>query len=284
MYRKAYIVLIALLGLAAGFILLMAQTSGEVKGEPAAQTALPTAVEEVIQAEPSVAPAVAAEVAMSAAQVREVLLERAKQNLFKPGWVLVRETLTNFTNREEYVVVPLNGQIIPKNWVRETWLLVDEGLQVKAMFSEKKMLDGTIVSLTRASDGFFGKTLNAEILPNVQIDYWTKTETMHRLIEQGETQEVVFQFLSLDGKRILHVVYSDVFPSPVRMDGLKQPLISFTTEDYYDWQTGQFLLSEGWATLTDDSRQLVGRLEMVLDFNSTPPESVLEGFSITPEE
>jgi len=284
MYRKAYIVLIALLGLAAGFILLMAQKPGEVKGEPAAQTALPTAVEEVIQAEPGVAPATAAEVAMSAAQVREALLERAKQNLFKPGWVLVRETFTDFTKAEDYVVVPMNGQIIPKNWVRETWLLVDEGLQVMAMFSEKKMLDGTIVSLTRASDGFFGKTLNAEILPNVQIDYWTKTETMHRLIEQGETQEVVFQFLSLDGKRILHAVYSDVFPSPVRMDGLKQPLISFTTEDYYDWQTGQFLFSEGWATLTDGSRQLIGRLEMIFDFISTPPESVLEGFSITPEE
>ncbi|MFN7036160.1 MAG: hypothetical protein ACK4SN_07305 [Bellilinea sp.] len=284
MHRKPYFVLLTLLVLAAGLVLVIAQKPGEAKGEPAAQTALPPDGEEVTQAAESLTPAAPAEVEMSAVQVREALLERAKRNLFKPGWVLVRETFTDFTKAEDYVVVPMNGQIIPKNWVRETWLLVDEGLQVKAMFSEKKMLDGTIVSLTRASDGFFGKTLNAEILPNVQIDYWTKTETMHRLIEQGETQEVVFQFLSLDGKRILHVVYSDVFPSPVRMDGLKQPLISFTTEDYYDWQTGQFLFSEGWATLTDDSRQLVGRLEMIFDFNSTPPESVLEGFSINPEE
>uniref|UniRef100_UPI002ADD9507 hypothetical protein n=1 Tax=Bellilinea sp. TaxID=2838785 RepID=UPI002ADD9507 len=83
MYRKPYFVLITLLGLAAGFILLVVQTSGEVKGEPAAPTAFPTAVEEVIQAAPGVTPAVAAEVAMSAAQVREALLERAKQNLFK---------------------------------------------------------------------------------------------------------------------------------------------------------------------------------------------------------
>jgi hypothetical protein len=284
MYRKPYFVLITLLGLAAGFILLITQKPGEAKGELAAQTALPTVMEETTQAAQSVTPAMTAEVEMSAVQVREALLERAKRNLFKPGWVLVRETFTDFTKAEDYVVVPMNGQIIPKNWVRETWLLVDEGLQVKAMFSEKKMLDGTIVSLTRASDGFFGEALNAEILPNVQIDYWTKTETMHHLIEQGETQEVVFQFLSLDGKQVLHAVYSDVFPSPVRMDGLKQPLISFTTEDYYDWQTGQFLFNERWATLTDGSRQLVGRLEMSIDFNSTPPEVILEGFSITPEE
>jgi len=284
MYRKPYIVLIALLVLAAGFILLMAQKPSEAKSEAAAQTALPTAVGEVIQAAQSVTPVMAAEVEMSAAQVREALVERAKQHLFKPGWVMVRETLTNFTNREEYVVVPMNGQIIPKNWVRETWLLVDEGLQVKAMFSEKKMLDDTIVSLTRASDGSFGKAFNAEILPNVQIDYWTKTETLDRLIEQGETQRVVFQFLSLDGKRVLYAVYSDVFPSPIRMEGLKQPLISFSTEDHYDWEIGQFLFSEGWATLTDGNRQLVGRLEMSIDCNSTPPDAVLEGFSITPEE
>ncbi len=284
MHRKIYFVFLALLVVAVGLILWIAQTTGEAEGKPVSLTALPLVVEESPQALKIATPAMSEEVEMSAAQVRQALMERAERGLFKPGWALVRETFTDFTKTENYIVVPMNGQIIPKNWVRETWLFLDEDLRVKVMHSEKKMLDGTIVALTRASDGAAGRPLNDEILPNVQIGYWLKTETMERLIEQGETQKVVFQFLLFEGKWVLKALYQDVFPFPVRMDGLEQSLVSIISEDYYDWDTGQFLFSEGWAMLTDGSRELVSRLEMSLNFNSTPPDAVLDGFSTMLED
>ncbi len=279
MYRKAYIVLIALLGLAAGFILLMAQTSGEVKGEPAAQTALPTAVEEVIQAEPSVAPAVAAEVAMSAAQVREVLLERAKQNLFKPGWVLVRETLTNFTNREEYVVVPLNGQIIPKNWVRETWLLVDKDLKVAAGYSVIKSLNGEPLYEAIVSDGTFGKMIQPEDLPGWQVDRWLYLDLFDRMIEYDNGKSASFSLVEQDASRRLRVFTQDFYPSPGFTDGVDDAIVSSFSTSYYDWETGQFLISEDWAVLTDGSHKQINCLKMEVDYPPLPPADVVARFS-----
>ncbi|MEN4011668.1 MAG: hypothetical protein ROW48_06510 [Bellilinea sp.] len=284
MFRKPYLVLVALLVLAAGSIFLAAQKPGGAKGQTEGEAALPLVVEEAEETGAGKTPSGAQEAEMSAGQIRQALLERAKQHLFKPGWVLVRETLTDFTNAEAYVVVPMNGQIIPKNWVRETWLFVDQDLQVDAMYSEKKMFDGTRVSLTQASDGSIGKPANPEILPAVQSDYWARIEAVDRVIEQGGGQNAVFQLIQPEDRLRLQVTTQDVYPSPGRMDGVDQPVISFTSVDYYDWTTGQFLFSEGWATLIDGSRQLVRRLEMSIDANSIPPEMILMEFSTTAEE
>ncbi|MFN7036162.1 MAG: hypothetical protein ACK4SN_07315 [Bellilinea sp.] len=279
MHRKPYIVLIALLGLAAGFTLLMAQKPGEAKGEPAAPMALPTAVEEVIQAAPGVTPATAAEVEMSAAQVREALLERAKRNLFKPGWVLVRETLTNFTNREEYVMVPLNGQIIPKNWVRETWLLVDKDFKVVAGYSVIKSLKGEALLEAIVSDGTFGKMIQPEDLPGWQVDRWLYLDLFDRMIEYDDGKSASFSLIEQEASRRLRVFTQDLYPSPGFTDGVDGAVVSSFSNSYYDWETGQFLLSEDWAVLTDGSHKQINRLKMEVEYPPVLPPEVVDRFA-----
>jgi hypothetical protein len=279
MYRKPYFVLIALLGLAAGFILLITQKPGEAKGELAAQTALPTVMEETTQAAQSVTPAMTAEVEMSAVQVREALLERAKQNLFKPGWVLVRETLTNFTNREEYVVVPMNGQIIPKNWVRETWLLVDEHLKVAAGYSVIKSLNGEPLHEAIVSDGTFGKMIQPEDLLGWQVDRWLYLDLFDRMIEYDDGKSASFSLIEQEASRRLRVFTQDFYPSPGFTDGVDGPIVSSFSTSYYDWETGQFLLSEDWAVLTDGSHKQINCLAMEVDYPPLPPADVVARFS-----
>jgi len=279
MYRKPYIVLIALLVLAAGFILLMAQKPSEAKSEAAAQTALPTAVGEVIQAAQSVTPVMAAEVEMSAAQVREALVERAKQHLFKPGWVMVRETLTNFTNREEYVVVPMNGQIIPKNWVRETWLLVNEDLKVVAGYSVVKSFKGEPLLETIVSDGSFGKMIQPENLPGWQEEHWLYLDLFERMIEYDGGKSATFSLIEQGAKRLLRVFSQDFYPSAGYTEGVEGAIVSSFSTSYYDWETGQFLLSEDWAVLTDGSHKQINRLEVEVEYSPAPPAEVVARFT-----
>ncbi|GIV63092.1 MAG: hypothetical protein AB1457_13590 [Chloroflexota bacterium] len=279
MYRKPYLVLLALLVLAAGFILLMAQKPGEAKSEAAAQTALPTAVGEVTQAVESVTPDMTAEVEMSAAQVREALVERAKQHLFKPGWVLVRETLTNFTNREEYVVVPMNGQIIPKNWVRETWLLVDKDLKVVAGYSVVKNPEGEPLHETIVSDGTFGKAIQPEDLPGWQVDHWLYLDLFDRMIEYDGGKSASLSLIEQDASRRLRVFTQDFYPSPGFTDGVDGAIVSSFSTSHYNWETGQFLFSEDWAVLTDGSYKQINHLKMEVEYPPVLPADVIAQFA-----
>ncbi len=279
MHRKIYFVFLALLVVAVGLILWIAQTTGEAKGKPVSLTALPLVVEESPQALKIATPAMSEEVEMSAAQVRQSLMERAERGLFKPGWALVRETLTNFTNRDEIVVVPMNGQIIPKNWVRETWLFLDEDLKVAAGYSIVKSIEGEPVHETIVSDGTFGKEIQSEDLPGWQLEHWLYLDLFDRMIEYDGGKSATFFFIDQNGRRLLRVLTQDFYPSPGYTDGVEGAIVSSFSISYYDWETGQFLFSEDWAVLTDDSQKQINQLKMEIEYPLSSPSKVLVKFT-----
>ncbi|MEW6649187.1 MAG: hypothetical protein AB1453_03240 [Chloroflexota bacterium] len=275
MFRKPHLVLVTLLVLAAGSIFLAAQKPGGVKGQTEGEAALLLVVEEAKETAVGKTPSGAQEAEMSAEQIRQALLERAKQHLFKPGWVLVRETLTNYTDREEYTVVPMNGQIIPKNWVRESWLHLDAALDVTAGYSVMKGLDGVPVYESIVSDGSPGAAIQPESLPGWQVEHWQYLYLFDRMIEHDGGKSANFEIIEEDGRRLLRVFTQDVYPSPGFTDGVELAIVSSFGIQYYDWMTGQFLLGEDWANLIDGSQKQINLLEMEIEYPTTPPDEIL---------
>lgn len=207
-------------------------------------------------------------------QIKQILMDKITNHFMTPGWLEVEETLSNFTNREETIVVPENQQIIPKNWVQTTWLYINEKRQISAGYSSRNTGDGTVVSTSIYSDGTKFEALNQKA--PFQMDVIMKLDYLDRILSTGGTGDVTWK--EINGRRVVGISSSDHFPEPMLTDGVEQPVTAVSGTNYYDWETGQFLYSEDWLTFVDGSIMQANHLEMQVRQILTPLAEVLGKF------
>ncbi len=199
----------------------------------------------------------------------EQLSERYAQSLLAdlPGWVLIKA--------ERYLPdsnVPLaNGELLPDQYVEETWFNLNSKGQITESLNRSLMADGDMLRQNYVND-----TQEAEIteqaLNPVMLDYGALLRVRQALDYGSEIKG----WVEAEGGIEKYVVtLTDYYDNPVQFAGQSENTSSLQARLVFDMEGGQILNME-IVHQYDSGESVVAERVTVLDIQLVPPKSLPE--------
>lgn len=205
------------------------------------------------------------------------LKEKINTTLLNPGWVHVSKEYTSFVESENEVIVPESGQVIPKDYILDQWLLVDADLGLNVQYIHGVSTAGKEYTATLYSKDERWPSVDTTPLETIDIPYVLGTKILDDIIAMGFAGEAKIEYLSEEGTRVVAITMITQFQRPISFNGWEDArMIEFASSSFYDWKTGLPLRSEEWITREDGEKILSSSAIYSVSHENELPLEVLE--------
>jgi hypothetical protein len=199
----------------------------------------------------------------------EQLSERYAQSLLAdlPGWVLIKA--------ERYLPdsnVPLaNGELLPDQYVEETWFNVNSRGQITESLNRSLLADGNLLRQNYVNDTQEAEDNSTEqALNSVTLDYGALLRVRHALDYGSEIRGWVE---NEDGVEKYIVTLTDYYDNPVQFAGQLVKTSSLQARLVYNMASGQ-ILNMNIAHQYESGESIVVESVTILDIRLIPPKSL----------
>jgi len=204
-------------------------------------------------------PSVRVEEPTDLVRVNEILKEKINASLLQPGWVQVTKEYTSFIESEATTTVPENGQVIPRDYILEQWLLVAEDLTITVQYIRGTSLSGEEYTTTLYSKDPRWPTTETTALDTLDLPSVLETRALDDIIAMGFAGDTKIEYHEEEGARVVTITSITQFPRPVGFNGWEDAkVVEFTQTYFYDWETGLPLRIEEKITREDGSQMMAG--------------------------
>ncbi|MDX9849908.1 MAG: hypothetical protein RBT01_05340 [Anaerolineaceae bacterium] len=204
-------------------------------------------------------PSVRVEEPTDLVRVNEILKEKINASLLQPGWVQVTKEYISFIESEETTTVPENGQVIPRDYILEQWLLVAEDLTITVQYIRGTSLSGEEYTTTLYSKDPRWPTTETTALDTLDLPSVLETRALDDIIAMGFAGETKIEYIDEEGARLMTITTITQFPRPIGFNGWEDARVMEYAQTYfYDWETGLPHRMEELITREDGTQMLAG--------------------------
>ncbi len=209
--------------------------------------------------------------------VTQRLKEKINATLLHPGWVRVSKEYTSYVERQVVVTVPETGQVIPKDYILNQWLLVGADLGITVHFIHGVTPAGEEYTATLSSKDERWPSTDTTSLATISLPYVLGTNMLDDIITMGFAGDAKIEYLVEDGTDVVAITIITQFPQPVSFNGWEDArVVELASSSFYDWETGLPLRLEERITRDDGSKMLAGLSVYTLSQEIELPLDVLE--------
>lgn len=209
--------------------------------------------------------------------VTQRLKDKINTTLLHPGWVRVSKEYTSYVERQDAVTVPETGQVIPKDYILNQWLLVGADLGINVHFIHGVTPGGEEYTATLTSKDERWPSTDTTSLATTNLPNVLGTNTLDDIIAMGFAGDANIEYLSEDGINLVAITIITQFPRPVSFNGWEDArVVEYALTNFYDWETGMPLRLEEWITRDDGSKMLAGLSVYTLSHENELPLDVLD--------
>lgn len=209
--------------------------------------------------------------------VAQRLKEKIIATLLHPGWVQISKEYTSYVEREDVVIVPETGQVIPKDYILNQWLLVGGDLGLNVHYIRGVTPAGEEYTTTLNSKDERWQSIDTTSLETINLPNVLGTNTLDDIIAMGFAEDVKIEYLSEAGANVVAITTITQFPRPVSFNGWEDArVIEYAFSSFYNWETGLPLRSEEWITREDGSQMLAGLSVYTVSHGNELPIEILE--------
>jgi hypothetical protein len=189
------------------------------------------------------------------------------------GWL---HMVTHHMRDKDRVSSLPNGQVIPLDYLSETWYHLNdqEAVEVIAFMRSE---DGEPVQISTFRGNIWrnltiGEKWGGEpFTPRLDLGFSADAAQAH-----GWGSALSQQTVTLAGRPALRFTMRDEFGSPLLMEGYAQPVISAERRAYFDARSGALLLLERVLVTADGKERVVERVDpTTIEYGVEPPAEVL---------
>lgn len=226
---------------------------------PAVQEEQPSLADTMVPPSDPDLPSVKMEEPTDLVRVNELLKEKINASLLQPGWVQVTKEYTSFIESDATTTVPENGQVIPRDYHLEQWLLVTEDLNITVQYIRGTSLSGEEYTSNLYSKDPRWPTLETAALDTLDLPSVLETRALDDIIAMGFAGETKIEYRDEEGARLVTVTTITQFPRPVGFNGWEDArVVEYAQTYFYIWKTGLPLRMEELITREDGSQMVAG--------------------------
>lgn len=190
------------------------------------------------------------------------------------GWLYM---VTHHMRDKDRVSSLPNGQVIPLNYLSETWYHLNDQGQAVEVIAFMRSEDGEPVQISTFRGNIWrnltiGEKWGGEpFTPRLDLGFSADAAQAH-----GWGSTLSQQTVTLAGRTALRFTMRDEFGSPLLMEGYTQPVISAERRAYFDTRSGALLLLERVLVTADGKERVVERVDPItIEYGAEPPAEVL---------
>ena len=197
------------------------------------------------------------------------------ETLSSSGWLHV----VTFHDREKDQSSSLSsGQIIPEDYIKDTWYFLNEEGLVSEMVTFMTDLEGNIIQESTFSKGIWRNLTIGENWPGdpyeIRLDFGFSKD----IARASKTSVFIDHYTSeLDGVPVDVYTIEDIFDEPVHMEGFDKAIVSGSRTVYFDSSSGALLKAERTLTAENGTIYNVETAKFVtVEQVDAPPDDILD--------
>jgi hypothetical protein len=211
-------------------------------------------------------------------ELLKALNAKSAEKFLKPGWI--HFAFQSISDNDDGSNGDLgNGQVIPLNYISESWYRLNEKGEIVESVSLMIANDGQIVQVGTLSDGV-ARNLTTNYISEGQspiplyLDFgFVRDATQAK--EEG--LQVTQTTASLDGRKVLVFVIRQSYEMAQKIVGYDQPVTSIEQQALYDPDTGQLVQRVTVVKLADGTERVgSGITSVTIEPIGAPPDNVLD--------
>lgn len=193
------------------------------------------------------------------AKVNELLKGKINTTLLQPGWIQVIKEYTSLIETAATSTVPESGQVIPRDYRLEQWLLVAEDLKIIVQYIYGTSLSGEEYTSSLYSKDQRWPTAETTPLDTLDLPGVLGTKALDDIITMGFSGDTKIEYHNEESARVVTITTITQFPRPVGFNGWEDArVVEYAQTYFYDWETGLPLRIEELITREDGSQMLAG--------------------------
>lgn len=215
-------------------------------------------------------------------ELLKALNAKSAEKFLRPGWIYFKfQSISDNDNGNNGDLG--NGQVIPLNYISESWYRLNEKGEIVESVSLMITDSGQIVQVGTLRDGV-GRNLTTNYISEEQgpIPLYLDFGFVRDATQAKEEGLQVTQTTALfDGREVLMFVIRQSYEMAQEIVGYDQPVTSTEQQALYDPDTGQLVQRVTVVKLADGTERVGSGIRSVtIEPINTPPDNVLDYLSV----